>query len=277
MENENRKRFYRSWDLKTSRETVEAVVAKSPPEVYSKTSLTGPYTPPDSDELNGKTLCFRCEGLVMTFEVVSKNQLRFSENGGEVKDCFCNIKTLDHEIYMLNQLIPDPAYPCTRQVTLVADLKTGCATVCDAHIGTEHSNIDVDREFFFGRLDGEYEGGELHHFTSEFTGVAIEWNYGEGLVRVKHMYTSNLFYTYTVASPAGAWMASNPADYVKLRDGVFIFSFIEERQIGTQGLFVIDLNHLHDMGCFYGYGLENITSACIGAVGKRTDELYTNF
>ena len=91
------------------------------------------------------------------------------------------------------------------------------------------------------------------------------------------MYTSDIFYTYSVPGSTAAWMASNPADYVKLRDNMYIFSFIEERQIGTQGLFVIDLEHLHDMGCFYGYGEKNITSACIGAVGKRTDELFTVF
>lgn len=277
MENNNRKRFYRKWDLDTTRETVEAEVARcQAPETYNVTSLTGPYTPPDSDELDGKTLCFRCDNTVMTFRVVSKNELHFAENGGEEKTCFCNIKTLDHEIYMLNQLIP--GYPCSRQVTLVADLKTGCATVCDAHIGTEHSNIDVSRDWLFGRLDGEYAGGELHHFTDELVGTAIDWEYGPDLVHVKHMYTSNLFYTYCVASPtAGAWMATNPADYVKLRDNVFIFSFVEERQIGTQGLFVIDLENLHDMGCFYGYGVENLCSACIGAIGVRTDELSTIF
>jgi len=269
------KRLYRSWDLLTSRETVEAVVAKSTPEVYSVSTLTGPYTPEDSADLNGKTLTFRSEDRFMTFEVVSTNALRFSENGGESKDCFCNIKTLDHEIYMLNQLIP--GYAMSRQVTLVADLKTGCATVVDAHLGTAHSNIDVSREFYFGRLDGDFEGGELHHFTCDLVGKAIEWDYGNNVVHVKHMYTSNLFYTYSVPGASGAWMASNPADYVKLRDNVYIFSFIEERQIGTQGLFVIDLEHLHDMGCFYGYGAEHISSACIGAVGTRTDEMVTVF
>lgn len=273
---EDRRRFYRSWDLKTSRETVQALVAScTDPKVYTSCPLAGPYTPPDSDELNGKTLTFRSENLTMVFEVVSANALRFTENGGDAKDCYCNIKTLDHKIYMLNQLIP--GYATSRQVTLVADMKTGYATVCDAHIGTENSNIDVDRVFLFGRLDGEFEAGEPHHFTNELVGKAIEWDYGNNVVHVKHMYTSNLFYTYAVPASKGAWLASNPADYIKLRDDVFIFSFVEERQIGTQGLFVIDLNHLHDMGCFYGYGLEQLTSACIGAIGKRSDDLTTIF
>ncbi len=280
---EDRARFYRSWDLKTSRETVEAVVrASADPKVYTSNRLAGPYTPPDSDDLNGKTLTFRAGERTMVFEVLSTNALRFSENGGEAKDCYCKVKTLNHEIYLLNQLIP--GYPCTRQVTLIADMKNGCATVCDAHIGTEHSNIDVGRTFLFGTLEGLYSGAPLHHFTDELVGKAIEWDYGSGIVHVKHMYTSNLFYSYTVASANGAWMASNPADYVKLRDNVYIFSFVEERQIGTQGLFVIDLDHhytdgehLHDMGCFYGYGTEQLLSACVGAIGKRTDELFTKF
>jgi len=176
---------------------------------------------------------------------------------------------------MLNQLIP--GYACSRQVTLVADLRIGCATVVDAAIGSPNSHIDVRREFYFGRLDGDYAGGPLHGFTTELVGKAIEWNYGDDLLQIKHMYTSDIFYSYTMPNVKGSWMASNPADYVKLRDNVYIFSFVEERQGGVQGLFVIDLEHLHDMGCFYGYSAPNITSACIGAVGKRTDELFTVF
>ena len=262
----NIKRWYRKWDLDISKEAVEAVVAKNlPPEVYATSAFTGPYTPPNSEDLVGKELIFRGEDKVFCFKFVGPHALRFSEADGVEKDCYCDVKTLDHEIYMVNQLIP--GYACSRQVTLVADLKTGCATVCDAHLGTAYSNIDVDREFFFGKLDGDYAGGELHHFTDEMTGLAFSWDYGEGRMIVKHMYNSNLYYTYTMQTENGAWMAANPADYVKLRDNVFIFSFVEERQPGVQGLFVIDVNSRHDMGCFYGYSPEHITSACVGAIG----------
>ena len=266
---ENRNRWYRKWNLDVPREVVEAAVAANTddPAKYNRTSLAGPYTPPDSEDLNGKTLVFRTNDKVMVFQMVSTNAVRFSENGSVPKDCFCNVKTLDHEIYLINQLIP--GYAMGRQVTLVADLKNGCATVCDAHFGTENSNIDVGRDFLFGILDGLYRGGERHQFTDELVGKAMEWTYGPDVIHIKHMYTSNLYYTYSAYSPKyGAWMATNPADYVKLRDNVYIFSFVEERQHGLQAFFVIDFDRLHDMGCFFGVGADHVTSACVGAEGK---------
>ena len=263
---ESKKRWYRKWELDVPREVIEGVVAaNTDPAKYSRSTLGGPFTPPDSEDLNGRTLVFRGEGKVFRFEVASANKMLFSEDGGEVKECYCNIKTLDHEIYLINQLIP--GYAMSRQVTLVADMKTGYATVCDAHLGTENSNIDVGREFIFGRLDGEYAPGEPHCFTDELVGKAMSWDYGTVPMRITHMYTSNLFYTYCAQTQYGAWMATNPADYVKLRDNIYIFSFVEERQHGLQALFVIDFNRCHDMGCFYGVGRDHLTSTCVGAEG----------
>ena len=63
-------------------------------------------------------------------------------------------------------------------------------------------------------------------------------------------------------------MATNPADYVKIRDKVFLFSFVEERQHGLHALFLIDLERYHDIGVFYGVSADHMTSACIGAKGS---------
>ena len=58
----SKKRFYRKFDLDVSREEVERIVAEySDPESYSHSPLAGPYTPPDTDALVGRTLAFRGE------------------------------------------------------------------------------------------------------------------------------------------------------------------------------------------------------------------------
>ena len=267
---ETQERWYRKWNLDVSKEEVKAIVAQcSSPDKYSKTSLAGPYTPPDSAALNGKTLTFRGEGRVFGFEIISENELRFTENSATPKACFCKIKTLDNEVFFINHLVP--GVECSRQITVIADLKTGFATVCDAHLGTENSNIDVDREFIFGKLDGAYEGGEMHHFTIELVGKAVEWDYGTGIIDIKHIYHSNLFYSYCANTRQGAWMATNPADYIKIKNNLFVFSFVEERQVGLQAVFLIDLDRMHDVGSFYGFGGDHITSACVGARGKIAD------
>ena len=265
------RRWYRKFDLNVPEEEVKAAIAAATdPEKYAKGRLGGPYTPEDSGDMIGKKLVFRAEGKVFGFEFKGLNEVLFSEDDGEAKSCFCNVKTMDGEVYLVNFIVP--GYEWARQITLIPDMKSGCATIVDAHFGTENSNIDVAREFIFGRLDGEFAGGELHDFTNELVGTAIEWDYGPQIrMKLRHMYTSNLYYTYGAAAPNGAWMATNPANYVKIRDDMFLFTFIEERQAGLQGLFLIDMKKLHDIGCFFGVGRDHMSSACFGAVGQLSE------
>lgn len=264
---QNGKRWYRFFKLDGTREDVERTVAEScDPAKYTKSSFGGQYTPEDRDDFVGKTLVFRGEERVFEFAFEAINDLMFSENGGEKKKCYCNVKSLDGEVYFVNFLVP--GYATSRQITLVTDTKTGYSTVCDAHVGTENTAIDVGREFIFGRMDGDFAEGTPHGFTNELVGTAIEWTYGPKVMPIKHMYISNLYYTYGAAAPGGAWLATNPADYVKVRDRLYIFSFVEERQGGLQALFLIDLDRMHDVGCFYSAGSGHLISACVGATGK---------
>lgn len=272
---ESKKRWYRKWDLDIPKETVKAVVAEwVTPEkfpIYSKTKLGEAFTPDDVPDLDGKTLVFRGEGRVFTFAFLGGHNIQFTDGDKAPVDCLGNIKTMDHEVYFVNHLVP--GYECARQITLIADLKNGCATVCDAHFGTPNSNIDVGREFIFGQLDDYYTGGELHGFTNDLVGTAIAWNYGVGQLTIKHIYCCNTYYTYCASTPMGDWMATNPADYVKIRDNLYLFSFVEERQHGLQAEFLIDTEKLHDIGCFFGFSPDHISSACVGALGTKANIL----
>ena len=266
----NKKRFYRKFDLDVSREEVERIVAEySDPESYSHSPLAGPYTPPDTDALVGMTLAFRGEEKTCSLRITALNELWFREEGQEEKRCFYNAKTLDNEVFLVNFLVP--GYAASRQITMIPDMKSGCATIVDAKIGTEYSNIDVDRDFYFGRLEGDFAGGELHGFTTELLGKSIIWEYSPKIIKIKHIYNCDIYYTYKNLTVNGTWMACNPADYVKIRDNVYLFSFVEERQAGIQAIFLIDLTRMHDVGCFYGVSSGHLTSACLGAVGEMAD------
>ncbi len=274
---EFKKRMYRKWDLDVPREEIRAMAERcaGDPSAYNKSTLSGPYIPADSADWNGQTLVFRGEGRVFRFEILSENELLFSEGDGEPISCWCQIKTMEGVFYFLNHLAPGG--DCTRQISLIFDRETGCATLCDAHIGTEFCSFDVEREFLFGRLDGDFAGGPLHGFTNDLIGKAIAWDYGpQTRVTPKHMYTSNLYYSYSVSTANGAWMASNPANYVKLRDNYYLVSFLEERQTGIQALLLVNLDTLHDIGTFYGVSGDHIVSAFVAAIGTP-GEPYTIF
>ncbi len=270
------KRWYRKFVLDVPEEDVKAAIAATTdPEKYAKGGpLVGPYTPEDSDDLTGKVLTFRGDAGVFVFNFKEINKVGFKDGEKDEVDCYAQVKTMDGEVYLVNFLVP--GYEWAKQITLIADMKSGCGTIVDAHFGTENSNIDVARDFYFGRFDGDFAGGELHGFTNELIGTAIEWDYGPQIrMKIRHMYTSNLFYTYGAAAPNGAWMATNPANYVKIRDDIFLFTFIEERQAGLQGLFLIDLKNLHDVGCFFGVSKDHMSSSCFGAIGTKADITMT--
>ncbi len=274
----NKKRYYRKFDLDVSREEVERIVREyADPEKYSHSVLAGPYTPPDTDALTGRTLAFRGEEKNYDFRFTGLNELWFREDGAEEKRCFCNVKTLDGEVFLVNFLVP--GYAASRQVTLIPDLKSGCATVVDAHIGTEHSNIDVDRDFYFGRLEGDFAGGPLHGFTTELVGKSVSWNYG--YFDIAHVYATEHYYrvSFTPRGLARAYRgrpelrkpaARKPSeqdvyeDYftpIKIREHIYLVGLLETVKARQQGngnsiLALIDLEEMHDVGRSFGSNRE---------------------
>jgi len=50
------------------------------------------------------------------------------------------------------------------------------------------------------------------------------------------------------------WMATNPADYLKLKEGLYIMSVVEERQPGVQLVMLMNLNIMRDVQSCFGIG-----------------------
>ena len=267
--NNDSKRWYRKWNLDITAEEVQKIVDTTTPEESRTNQLRGPYTPPDSDALTGCILQFTGEGHRLEWNMLEKNLLQLTEDGLTYEPVFCQVLTNNGVTFLVHHLIPE-AMPL-RCVDLVIDMETGNATTVLAQLGTEHSARDVSREFLFGKISGDFpEEGPLHSFTSDMVGRAIVWTYHDGEYEVRHVYSTNYYYTYTMQVPEGCWVASNPADYVKINDHTYIFSFVEERQPGVQGLFLMDLEKLHDVGACFGVDArEKLISACFGAVGKE--------
>jgi len=119
-----------------------------------------------------------------------------------------------------------------------------------------------------------------HGYTDEMIGRAIRWRYGT--VDVIHVYASEHYYRLSVApeirerlraergeSAEGEELTretsvyEEPSDYIKIKDGMYIFSMTEyhmciERPAGGSNLlFLMDLNRLIDVGRAFGWSGEN--------------------
>ena len=71
----SKQRFYRKFRLDVPREEVEKAVAENfDPQKYAFSRLQGPDTPPDVEDLVGKTLAFRGEEKNYDFVITAKNK-----------------------------------------------------------------------------------------------------------------------------------------------------------------------------------------------------------
>ncbi len=272
-------RMRRRWSQLTA-EDVQAIADNTPPEKYSLGGAfaSGPYRPPETDALTGKSFTMRfSDGTVLDYSFIGRNTLRWSINGGEGHEEYCQIHhgTCDEEIYFINHYCHGSRPP--RSHCLVIDLGTGLATACIASIGVPESAIEVGRRFLFGRIDGPWPRDiPIHGYTSDLVGKAVSWTYVPGKLKVKHIYSMPMYYTYSMVNGDKCWMASNPADYIKINEHMYVFSFVEERQTGTQGTFLNNTNNLQDVGAFFGVSVEGLSCKTLGAVGKYST-MYTLF
>ena len=264
-------RMQRRWNSLTA-ETVQKLFDEAQPEVYSHGGLGGgPYMPAYSDALTGRRFTLEFSDMQpVEYRFEDIHRLTMTEAGVSHTD-YADIHEAEPGLYFIHHAIHGSTPP--RINTVVLDTNTGLVTLVRAQIGNEAEAREVSRTFHFGRIAG-YDGypEELHHFTSDLVGKAIYWTYHEtGFPPLKHIYSCEYYYSYVMATDEACWMASNPADYVKISDHQYIFSFLEERQTGVQGLFLIDTDKLLDVGCFTGInGEDRFECYTVGAKGEFT-------
>ncbi len=269
----------RRWSQLTA-EDVQAIADKTSVEKYSRGGAfaAGPYRPPETDELTGKDLILRfSDGSVFHYTFLDKNTLRWSKDGGEELEEFCQIHhgTCEERIYLVNHYCKGSKPP--RSHCLILDFETGLVTACISKVGVPESAIEVHRDFLFGRIDGPWAKDiPLHDYTTDLIGKAVYWTYVPGQLKVKHIYSMPTYYTYSMVNADKCWMASNPADYIKINDHMYVFSFMEERQTGLMGTFLINTETLHDVGVFFGVSVGGLSCKTLGAVGKYST-MYTLF
>lgn len=264
-------RMERRWSEFTKAD-VQMLADRTPVEQYHYTWLSqGEYMPPFSGQLAGKkiTLLFG-DGKSYRYHFTDIHQLNWSSGSGEGKEEYYEALQApgEEEIFFV-QFYCKKSVPPTAH-TLVLDFKTGLVTLCIAKAGVKPAAREISREFLFGIMEGYEDLGERHGFTEDLVGKAIYWTYHEREeAKIKHVYTAPLYYTYIMSDKDGnCWVASNPADYVKINDHMYVFSFVEERQAGTQGFFLINMDTLHDVGAFFGIQAHGMECCLVGAKGE---------
>jgi hypothetical protein len=232
---------------------------------------------PPSDLLVGKELTVRCDygGPVLNYRFDEIRKLRWRYEGErqwreEVYEAFEPDEDLIFFAHMHSGTRPAE---CKK---IVLDFATGLASCVNSKLGTEYMANEVSYNITFGII--EMEGLTAprywrHTFTDELTGRALTWNYADTLASM-HVYSTPHSYSWTIFmnNQALGMQWSSPAQYVKLRDGVYLFSWVEEACNGTQGTIVINTQTMHDAGFSFHIGKGGLSLGTVGAYARNAGQ-----
>ena len=247
----------RRWQLLTLDE-VKAMGREVDTETIWHDALTGPLLV-TSDRLAGKTMRFLfTDGPSWTYEFHDERHLRWkTDDGREGEDIYNASPAPGYEnILFLHHYCTMEIPAC---VDLIMDLDSGYAVIFDASLGHPDSPREVTRRIRFGVIEGVTPGPDAERpcWTDDLTGKAIRWRSaqrpGGG---IKYIFTSCNYLTYVMKfrGENTCWIGTNPCDYIRLRDDLYIASTIEERQTGVELVMLMNLSMLTDVQTTFGIG-----------------------
>lgn len=265
--------------------------AVSVEELMYSTAFEGlsQYKSPCSRELEGKSFDIAFDdGCEMDVSFPSRGKILYSENGGSacLETCRC-MKAAD-TAYLV--LVERRGAKPRAGFMLVLDLESRLVTGNFVQQGAVSSFPGlVTRTVRFGAIrDGDKPLPEnRHHFTDELVGRKIEWTYNPDF-HIIHVYLTPDSYCFALnpemrrrteearqEQDRGPMRpVREPSIYIKLRDNLFLFSWIEENGgSGTEGLIVANTDSLTDVGCFFGLNPEGKPEAYLfSAYGRWVEE-----
>lgn len=187
-------------------------------------------------------------------------------------------------------------------VTFVLDMEQSLVTsnICSVGVNPKWPKMPVYK-ITFGAI--RREDGSVptirHGYTADLVGKAIHWRYGR--MGVVHVYSSERYYRLTIVKedflgqePADPEafrerqrrdemrLYEEPGDYIKIKDGIYIFNANEEmacreRGHGNNLFFLMNLNRMHDVGRSFGHNgegkPENYTYGAFGEYYDASDLL----
>jgi len=232
-----------------------------------------------SEEFSGKTMEFIMDDMDnLTYRFISGEKISWSTDGITLKEEYAQILNLytEPDIFLVNHL-REGTFPL-ENITLIIDLKTSLITLVHAKLGDSRRPRDVEREFHFGYIKTpESKGTELRHaYTTDLVGKIIDWHYDyENKFVVKHLYMNNEHMAYLLLEShekEKGLLEAAECDYIKVRDHIYIMSWLEKGHQGMQAVTVIDIRELIDIGSFFGININNkLDNYTFAAWGKFSD------
>jgi MoaF N-terminal domain/MoaF C-terminal domain len=250
---------------------VEEAVAKSTSTFAPRNGMAGNALP-ESGYLVGRALTVRYDGgPVLEYRFDAKDKLRWRPEGERRwrEETYRAWEPASDVIFFGHLLSGTPRHDC---VAIAIDFGNGLTTCVHGMLGTRYMANEASRKTTFGivEMDGLTPAQYLRHrFTDELVGRAMTWHYTKGLTSM-HVYATPWSFSWIIflGNDAGGLEWSGPAQYVKLRDDLYLFNWLEEACNGTLGVLVINTRMMHDCGIDYHVGKQGLTLGGIGAEAR---------
>ena len=205
---------------------------------------------------------------------MDRNRLTWSIHGGAQSGETerYEVRKADDDTYLLTYCVKEPR----ANHTFVIDFEQGLVTFLRCSVGENaYYPYLIDSHWGFGyiKVEGE-EHTDLrrHGFTDDVMGTGVRWVYGHNM-STTHVYHNSNWYriqyaarqsgTSGISSMMGSLPGSDePADYVKIKEGMYIVSATEQNMEKILGakmgfrsdtlLFLDNWNRMYSVGRGYG-------------------------
>lgn len=185
-------------------------------------------------------------------------------------------------------------------IVLILDDENALVTAVVTHQGQNPKFpylVDLRLEFGAVDVEGQPLNPRRHGYTEDLLGKAAEWVYSPDF-RILHIYSSARYYNVTVpetgepderspeeqAAAAAAFAGypdpTEPAWYVKIKDGMYLFTFVEEHlekltgptTRGNSLAFLMNFKRMTDVGRSFGTNArQQPENYCFGAYGRLVE------
>jgi molybdenum cofactor biosynthesis protein MoaF len=228
---------------------------------------------PLSDYLVGKQLTVRYDnGPVLEYRFDEIRKLRWRREGESQwhEETYEAFEPADRLI-LFGHLHGGARPPESAAIAL--DFAQALTTIVDARMGTKYAANEASLKIYFGviEMDGLVAPRyDRHQFTDELVGRAVTWNYSDAISSL-HVYSSPHSCSWSIFLPNGAagmqWSA--PANYVKLRDDCYLFTWAEEACNGSGCTIVFNTSTMHDCGYGFSVNHEHLNLNVMGAYARN--------
>ena len=222
------------------------------------------HVPPDSGYCAGKAAAFKGDDgyhAELRFETAHELEYRAAGESGWKTERYCAFE-LDEDLIILAFYRSGAHPPSTLFFAL--DFQNGLATCISTKLGSKYDLHDPEPEYHFGIV--ETEGLTpvrifRHGFTDELLGRAFTQTYSDQMSSI-HIYNAPHSYSWTIitnsepgsaGNRAGSSVWSSPCEYIKLRDDVYIMSWVEQKWSGHMDTLCRNLRTGRD--CGFGFGI----------------------